>query len=279
MTENTRSTHDGASESLAPSELAAPETLRAPPAVCVLGATARELAPLRDATREDEHVTAIRWVETGAGKAPAASAATECILVFRPALVLHVGVAGVFRRAGLERGDVVAAAGEIFADEGARGSDGRFLDLAELGLSLGCDPRRRPIESYVPTARPSDAARQTIEAAARGRFRFAVGPGVTVSTCTGTEERAAELEARWSPVFETMEGAAAAFAAWRLGCPYLEVRGISNLVGPRERENWDIDGAAQNAAVVASALLRAWFADPGAVELASPGGPLEPPID
>jgi futalosine hydrolase len=57
-----------------------------------------------------------------------------------------------------------------------------------------------------------------------------------------------------------MEGAAAAHVCALYGVPFLELRGISNMVGDRDRSTWLIDQAAETAGraalVLAAALAR-----------------------
>mgnify|MGYP003310184123 CR=1 FL=1 len=53
---------------------------------------------------------------------------------------------------------------------------------------------------------------------------------------------------------EAMEGAAVALAANETGCPFVEVRGISNEAGDRDHSRWDIDLACKNAARVVAHL-------------------------
>jgi futalosine hydrolase len=66
---------------------------------------------------------------------------------------------------------------------------------------------------------------------------------VSVSSVTGTAERAGWLKTACSADIENMEGFALAFAAMQKGLPFLEVRTISNLVGSRYAEDWDLKGA------------------------------------
>jgi futalosine hydrolase len=54
-----------------------------------------------------------------------------------------------------------------------------------------------------------------------------------------------------------MEGAAAALACRKARVRFIEVRGISNFVGPRRRGDWRIEEAVQGAARVALAVARA----------------------
>jgi futalosine hydrolase len=70
------------------------------------------------------------------------------------------------------------------------------------------------------------------------------GPVLSVQTVTGTSARAAELAERHpEAVAEAMEGWGVAVAANIHGLPFLEVRAVSNLVGPRDRSAWRIDVA------------------------------------
>jgi futalosine hydrolase len=74
---------------------------------------------------------------------------------------------------------------------------------------------------------------------------FAALRGITVSRVTSTMETAKRL-ANLGAQVESMEGFAVLRAAQLAGVRAVEVRGISNLVGPREQSAWDfaagIDG-------------------------------------
>ncbi|NUP35711.1 MAG: futalosine hydrolase, partial [Streptomyces sp.] len=78
-------------------------------------------------------------------------------------------------------------------------------------------------------------------AEATGAVRGAV---LTVSTVTGSAERATELRRRHpGAAAEAMEGFGVAEAAAAHGVPVLELRAISNAVGPRDRAAWRIGEA------------------------------------
>ncbi len=63
---------------------------------------------------------------------------------------------------------------------------------------------------------------------------------MTSSLVTGLASEARELAERWEAMAESMEGAAAAHICALYGMPFLEVRGISNLVGDRDRAAWEV---------------------------------------
>jgi futalosine hydrolase len=163
----------------------------------------------------------------GIGPARAAAAGAYALAAVqgpaRAALVV-AGIGGGFAgRAGV--GDLVVADRIVHADLGADSPAG-FLPVAELGFGVGevvCAP--------------------DLVTAAAGRTGAVVGPVVTVSTVTGTAAGTAELVRRHDPAAEGMEGAGGWAAAAAYGVPVLEVRAISNLVGPRDRGGWEIPRA------------------------------------
>jgi futalosine hydrolase len=84
-------------------------------------------------------------------------------------------------------------------------------------------------------------------------------PFVTCATCTGTDAMARVLVERTGGVVESMEGAAIAHVARLMGVKVGEVRGISNVVGNRERSAWRIP----EAAAAARASLIEWIEEGG----------------
>jgi len=84
----------------------------------------------------------------------------------------------------------------------------------------------------------------------QGRF-------VTVSTCSGSDQKSEELARRCAAVGENMEGAAVALTCLRYGVDCLEIRGISNLVEERNMAAWDIGRAVEAAQHFVLRYLRA----------------------
>nr|WSY53977.1 futalosine hydrolase [Streptomyces sp. NBC_00886] len=162
-----------------------------------------------------------------AGVGPAAAAAsTATALAGTPYdLVVSAGIGGGFQPeapvASLVIADEITA-----ADLGAETPDG-FLPVTELGFGTV-------------THRPPSALVRDLAAATGAR----AGAVLTVSTVTGTAARATELRARHPRALaEAMEGFGVAEAAAAHGVPVLELRAISNPVGPRDRAAWRIGDA------------------------------------
>ena len=171
-------------------------------------------------------------VAAGVGPAFAAAGAAFALAEGGYALAVSAGIGGGFAgRAAV--GELVVAGAIHAADLGAETPDG-FRDVEALGFGSA----RFAVDAAL-AARWAEALRRAGRAAA-------LGPIATVSTATGTAATTAELAARIPGVAaEGMEGAGVAAAAHKAGVPALEIRAISNAVGPRDRAAWRIGDALQ----------------------------------
>ena len=184
------------------------------------------------------------------GVGPAVAAATTArLLVLAEAAnrpyraVVSAGVAGGFAGRA-EIGATVLGSTSVAADLGANSPAG-FIPVDELGMPpqwLGSDPAL--------------AADPKLLADLRTRLPAAtVGAVLTVSTVTGTAADTEALRQRHpDAVAEAMEGYGVAVAAAQAGVAFIELRTISNPVGPRDRDAWRM-GEALAALTAAAALL------------------------
>ncbi|MEV6106051.1 futalosine hydrolase [Streptomyces sp. NPDC051940] len=166
---------------------------------------------------------------TAVGVGPAAAAAGTALALLGPEgpydLVVSAGIGGGFP-AAVPVGGLVVADAIVAADLGAETPDG-FSSVAELGFgTVRHDP-------------PAALARALAEATGA-----VYGTVLTVSTVTGSAAGAdALLKRHPGAAAEAMEGFGVAETAARLRIPVLEIRGISNAVGPRDRDAWRIGDA------------------------------------
>ncbi|MBW4704455.1 MULTISPECIES: futalosine hydrolase [unclassified Micromonospora] len=168
------------------------------------------------------------------GVGPAvAGAATARLLALAEAAgrpyraVVSAGIAGGFAgRAPV--GATVLASRSVAADLGAESPTG-FIPVDELGMppellgggpTIDTDPALLgALRAALPTA--------------------VVGAVLTVSTVTGTAASTTALADRHpDAVAEAMEGYAVAVAAAQAGLPFVELRTVSNPIGPRDRDGW-----------------------------------------
>ncbi|MEU3984635.1 futalosine hydrolase [Streptomyces sp. NPDC026672] len=187
-----------------------------------------------------------------AGVGPAAAAAATSAALTAGALreepydlVIAAGIGGGFApHAPL--GAVVVADRIVAADLGADSPDG-FLSVDTLGFG------RTTVHS--PPRLAAEAAR------ALGALH---APVLTVSTATGTAERARALaDAHPGAGAEAMEGFGVAVAAAAHDVPVLEIRTVSNTVGPRDRAAWRIGEALTSLQQAFSALRTTLEKDTG----------------
>ena len=106
-----------------------------------------------------------------------------------------------------------------------------------------------------------DRVKAAQRALSGGGLRWVSGPFVTVSTCSGTRARGEALRARYGAICESMEGAACAHVSELYGVPFLEVRGISNLVEDRDLSRWRLVDAAGAAAGAVEHIAGAWASE------------------
>ena len=66
---------------------------------------------------------------------------------------------------------------------------------------------------------------------------------LTVAGVTASINRSRDLQGRYHAQLENMEGFAVAYACARCGIPCLEIRSVSNKVGPRAKHEKDFPGA------------------------------------
>lgn len=175
-----------------------------------------------------------------------------------PELVVSAGIGGAFVGAGLTGtgltatgltgtmlapGMAAVASQMVYGDLGAWDGE-TFLGFAELGLSVLPDGEN-------PGVFPAWEGSRALAS----RLGLACGTFVTLSAATGSASQARALLARFpGALVEGMEGAGVAQAAALHGVACTEIRGVSNLVGPRDRPSWQI-GAALDALYAALAGL------------------------
>jgi futalosine hydrolase len=194
-------------------------------------------------------------VVSGYDKANVAHALTCLLQLHRPRLVLQFGIAGAFGGQGLRLRDLVVATKEIYGDTGSSSPAG-WLSTEAFGLPLAQVGGAAYWNEFPLDETLVGRASLLLSENDWGEDApvVASGPALTLSQVTGRREPAAELQSRWQALSESMEGAAAAHVCALYSVPFLEVRAISNLVGDRDRAEWDLPGAAARAAEAARVL-------------------------
>ncbi|WP_189533964.1 phosphorylase family protein [Paludibacterium paludis] len=165
---------------------------------------------------------------TGVGLTATAYATLKTIHEHRPDWLILAGVAGAFAHSGLGIGDVALVESEVEADLGFFTKDG-FTHLAHLPIDMEFERRHILDCPHLPESDVFKRARSISLNAAMAPF---------------VDTREADLE--------NMEGAAFFHVCRQEGQRFLELRAISNTVGP-EADDWDLPGSVR---VLTDALHR-----------------------
>jgi futalosine hydrolase len=161
----------------------------------------------------------------------------------RPRLVIQTGIAGAYVNANVPVGSVLLADTEIYGDAGVLTLDG-WRPMEEIGIPLVEATSSHPARfNYFPL----DAALVARAASAADGLISRTGKFLTLSQVTGVRAVGDALYERFGALCESMEGAAAAQVCAMHDVPFLEIRGVSNLVEDRDRAKWRIREAADAA--------------------------------
>jgi futalosine hydrolase len=165
----------------------------------------------------------------GAGPYEASVGTTKLIQEHQPDVVINAGIAGGFvGRAAI--GSIVIGSASIVADLGAETAEGTFIPVDELGFGGATQVAASWLQHATEWAKSIPDAN--------------VAPILTLSTVTGSAASTQRLADRFPlAAAEAMEGFAVATAAKTAGIAFLEVRAISNAIGPRDRSTWQIASA------------------------------------
>ncbi len=193
---------------------------------------------------------------TGPGTVNTAHALGAALEHVRPGLILQCGCAGIFAQSAGKIGDVGIAESETDVHMGIEPPEP--LDVITIPLPFQLiDAEHGPSPNTFNLNGGLVAMAQSVltENIQGGTFSILKGPFITVSTITATDERAARLYSAFSPLMESMEGAASAQVAAHAGIPFLQVRAASNRVGKRNKDEWNLPLAFRNSAMAALCII------------------------
>ena len=116
-----------------------------------------------------------------------------------------------------------------FGDLGVEEANGEFVDVYEL-------------EMPAPNTPPYQEGWLVNPGALEQKFLPTVS-SITVQKVHGAADSITKIRKKYPAELESMEGAAVHYAALMTGTPFFQIRSVSNLVEPRNKDNWDIGKA------------------------------------
>ena len=186
----------------------------------------------------------IHFLTTGVGLALAMYHVAEAVICERFDVAIQIGIAGALDRS-LPLGAVVRVSTEQFADIGIEEKNGGFINIFDAGFAdaNGFPFLNKQLINIYNMLFINDL--QLVNS-------------ITVAKTSGTEATILALENRYPDAqIESMEGAAFFYVCLRNKLPFLQIRGISNYVEPRNRAAWNIPVAIKNVNVESAKIILA----------------------
>ena len=162
--------------------------------------------------------------------------------------VVNLGVAGSFDLKTHPLESIRVVCGEIWPEIGlatGEGVDPRGIGLAQAHTESGPVWDRLDLDP--------EAGARALGAELPGEWLHTLS--LSVAGVTASPGKADGMRKRYRAGLENMEGFALAMGCLRHSLPLLEIRTVSNLVGSRPPDNWALEGALNQLAVVTQILF------------------------
>lgn len=202
--------------------------------ILVVSATELEIAPFRE-----KHPEAGILI-TGVGIPSTVFHLTKKLMEDKYDLVIQCGIAGSFSDLPI-LGSVVLVQDDTFGDIGIE-EKGMFIDLFIYGLA---DPNKFPFENHWLINHHSIF----------NSYLLPPVMGVTVNTISDDPRWIEQIRLNTPALTQSMEGAAFHYVCLQLNIPFLQLRGISNKVGERDKKNWLMHEAIKNSNIELEKLI------------------------
>jgi futalosine hydrolase len=194
--------------------------------ILVTAATAFEIAPL--ASQEHPHIDVL---VTGVGVPSSIYHLQKRLHQIDYDLVIQAGIAGTFTDA-IKPGETVIIHKDAFGDLGIE-EKGIFNTIFKAGFA---NANEFPFEDGWLVNKYDRL----------NKFSLPLVKAVTVNKVSERAEQKQQLIATFNADIESMEGAALHYVCLQENIPFIQLRGISNEVGERDKSKWKIKEAINN---------------------------------
>lgn len=194
----------------------------------IVAATDRELEAVKRYV-DSHHFSSIKLLVTGVGAIASCFSLTEAAGNELPEMIIQIGIGGSFS-SSLAIGSAVAVDKEVIADMGVIEEDG-YKSIFEMGL---INKDAHPYSNGALANTHCDLIRMS-------GLRSVIG--LTVNEITTHPEKISIFNNQYRAEIESMEGAALHYVCIMKKIPFLQIRGISNMVGERDKSKWKINEA------------------------------------
>ena len=165
----------------------------------------------------------------GVGQVPTTFNLLNNIESLTPDLIIQIGIAGSFLN-DCTLGEVYAVGEEYMADLGVV-ENGSFQSTFDLKLM---DENQSPFTKRK-LINPNETLFQ--------KTNLKKVSAITVNEISTSDDRINYYKQCYNPVLESMEGAAFHYCCIIKNIPFIQLRGVSNYVGERNKNNWRIEAS------------------------------------
>src|SRR6218665_728135 len=199
----------------------------------LIAATTLEIAPFIEFNKNLKKTgEKVDILITGIGLTATTYALQKQVMAHRPRFVIQAGIAGCFDKK-IKTGAVRAIKKEVIADEGVVEKN-RLLSPFDLGLAAADQfPFTKGLLVNPHKELISKSKLKTVNA-------------ISVNQVSTSKKMMAFYSEKYTPVTESMEGAALHYVCLMENIPFLQIRSISNYTGDRNKKHWNFKDSIAN---------------------------------
>jgi futalosine hydrolase len=200
--------------------------------ILLVAATQTEIAPVVQLLHQQHNRLNSHHIQvliTGIGSMHTSYRLTRSIANSRPDYLLQAGIGGSFS-ATCPPGSAVLVQEEMMGDVGVEENE-TFKDIFDMHLQ---EPGVAPYTGKS-LVNPYCSAWQ--------QCALPFVKGITINEITTRQQRVTQLQQKYQPVVESMEGAAFHYVALAEHVPFMQLRTVSNYVGERDKTKWKMKEA------------------------------------
>lgn len=212
--------------------------------IVIISATDFELATAKEKIKSNKNIE-ILFEITGIGMLATAIHLSKIIYEQKPDFIIQAGIAGSFTKE-IILGDVFLIEKEFIGDVGVYEKN-NWEDIFDLKLMK---PNEKPFSK-------KSIVNKTISS--YNQLNLPIVNAVTVNQITTQSLHIHQLQKKYNPSIESMEGAALHYACNFHKIPYLQIRSISNYVGERDKSKWKLKLAINNLNKTVVSIIRKSF--------------------
>lgn len=198
--------------------------------ILLCAATAFEIEPLTEWLKKHKNYS-VEILISGIGLVSATYHITKAISKKKPGMLMMAGIAGSFDPS-IQIGEVRAIRHEMLGDMGVE-ELGRFNSLFAMRLM--------DLDHF-----PFSQGRLTANQDILNKSDLLIADGISVNEISTSIKRREYYSNELGAAIESMEGAALHYVGLMEDIPFLQLRAISNTVGERDKNNWNMKEAIHN---------------------------------